>query len=90
MCAEPLHALDGLCAHLRSPSLARRGCRLPLASRPHDGYRAPGYPIVQILFVLVAAAVVASTIGAAPAESAKGALLLALGVPVYYWFAARR
>jgi len=64
--------------------------RVPLASRPADAFRAPGYPVVQILFVLVAAAVVASTVGAAPAAAAKGALLLALGVPVYYWYAARR
>jgi APA family basic amino acid/polyamine antiporter len=64
--------------------------RAPLASRPPDAFRAPGYPVVQIVFVLVAAAVVASTIGAAPAAAAKGAALLALGIPVYYWFAARR
>jgi hypothetical protein len=41
---------------------------------------------VQVLFVLIAAAVVASTIGAAPAAAAKGAALLALGVPVYFWY----
>jgi APA family basic amino acid/polyamine antiporter len=64
--------------------------KMPLASRSPDAFRAPGYPVEQVLFVLVAAAVVASTIGAAPAASAKGALLLALGVPVYYWYAARR
>jgi APA family basic amino acid/polyamine antiporter len=64
--------------------------KIPLASRAPDTYRAPGYPFVQILFVLIAAAVVASTIGAAPAASAKGAALLALGVPVYFWYAARR
>jgi APA family basic amino acid/polyamine antiporter len=63
--------------------------RVPLAARPPGAFRAPGYPVVQVLFVLVAAAVVASTIGAAPGSAAKGALLLALGVPVYYWYAAR-
>jgi len=64
--------------------------RVPLGSRPPDAFRAPGYPIVQIAFVLTAAAVVASTIGAAPGAAARGAALLALGVPVYYWYAARR
>jgi APA family basic amino acid/polyamine antiporter len=64
--------------------------KLPLASRPPDTFRAPGYPVVQILFVAVAAAIVASTIGAAPSAAAKGAGLLALGVPVYFWYAARR
>ena len=64
--------------------------KAPLASRAPGAFRAPGYPVLQILFVLVAAAVVASTIGAAPAAAAKGAVLLALGIPVYYWYAARR
>jgi APA family basic amino acid/polyamine antiporter len=64
--------------------------KVPIGSRPPDAVRTPGYPVVQMLFVLVAAAVVASTIGAAPAASAKGALLLALGVPVYFWYARAR
>jgi APA family basic amino acid/polyamine antiporter len=64
--------------------------KVPLASRPQGAFRAPGYPVVQVLFVMVAAGVVASTIGAAPAAAAKGAALLALGIPVYYWYAARR
>jgi APA family basic amino acid/polyamine antiporter len=59
---------------------------LPLPKRPAGSFRAPGYPIVQILFVLVSAAVVASTVGAAPAAAAKGAALIALGIPVYYGF----
>jgi APA family basic amino acid/polyamine antiporter len=63
---------------------------MPLSQRPPDSFRAPGYPAVQILFVIVAAGVVASAIGSAPAAAAKGAALLALGVPVYYWYAARR
>lgn len=61
---------------------------VPLSQRPADAYRAPGYPVVQILFVLIAAAVVLSVIAAAPREAAKGALLLSLGIPVYLWFAA--
>ena len=60
---------------------------LPLSKRPADAFRAPGYPVVQILFVVISAAVVASVIGAAPAAAAKGAVLIALGVPVYYWYA---
>jgi APA family basic amino acid/polyamine antiporter len=64
--------------------------KVPLSSRPPDSFRAPGYPFVQVLFVVTAAAVVASTIGAAPAASAKGAALLALGVPVYFWYSRSR
>jgi basic amino acid/polyamine antiporter, APA family len=63
--------------------------RLPLAERSPDAFRAPGYPVVQVLFVLIAAAVVASVIGAAPGSAAKGAALIALGVPVYFWYANR-
>jgi APA family basic amino acid/polyamine antiporter len=64
--------------------------KVPLATRPADAFRAPGYPLVQILFVLIAGAVVASVVGAAPAAAAKGAALLALGVPVYFWYSRNR
>src|SRR5436190_4155843 len=60
--------------------------KLPLAQRSDDAFRAPGYPLVQILFVIIAAAVVASVIGAAPGAAAKGAALIALGIPVYFWY----
>jgi Amino acid transporters len=60
---------------------------LPLAERPPDAFRAPGYPVVQILFVIIAAAVVLSVVGAAPRAAAKGAVLIALGIPVYFWYA---
>ena len=63
---------------------------MPLSKRPPDAYRAPGYPVVQVLFVVIAAGVVLSVIGAAPLEAAKGAALLAIGIPVYYWYARRR
>jgi basic amino acid/polyamine antiporter, APA family len=63
---------------------------VPLQQRPADAFRAPGYPIVQILFVTVAAGIVLSVIGAAPAAAAKGAVLIALGIPVYYWYARNR
>jgi APA family basic amino acid/polyamine antiporter len=61
----------------------------PLAGRPDGSYRSPGYPIIQILFVLVAAAVVLSVVRDDPASATRGALLLALGVPVFYLFTRR-
>ncbi|MBA2259427.1 MAG: amino acid permease [Acidobacteria bacterium] len=63
---------------------------VPLAQREPDAYRAPGYPFVQILFVLISAAVVFSVVRADPAAALRGAALLALGVPVYAWFARKR
>jgi basic amino acid/polyamine antiporter, APA family len=61
----------------------------PLAKRPADSYRAPGYPVVQVLFVVVSAAVVLSVVGNDPASASRGVLLLTLGVPVYLWFRGR-
>ncbi len=58
---------------------------LPLERRP-PGFRAPGYPIVPALFVLTAAAIVFSVVLADPVSASRGALLLAAGVPVFYWF----
>jgi hypothetical protein len=40
--------------------------------------------------VIISAAVVASVISAAPAAAAKGAVLIALGVPVFLWFERKR
>jgi APA family basic amino acid/polyamine antiporter len=61
----------------------------PVAARPADTYRAPGYPFVQILFVLVAAAVVLSVVRSDPSSAFRGALLLALGIPVFIWYSRR-
>jgi basic amino acid/polyamine antiporter, APA family len=61
--------------------------RLPTDRRPQGTYRAPGYPVVQLLFCTVAAAVVLSVVRADPVSAARGATLIALGIPVYYWYA---
>ena len=61
----------------------------PIASRPPDTYRAPGYPVVQVLFVITSAAVVLSVIRSDPSSALRGALLLALGIPVFFWYTRR-
>lgn len=61
----------------------------PLERRPADAFRAPGYPYVQIAFSTIAAGIVLSVILASPAAAAKGAILIALGIPVYFWYARR-
>lgn len=61
----------------------------PLEQRHAGAYRTPGYPYLQIAFVAVAAAVVFSVVWADPRSAALGALLLAAGIPIYYWFASR-
>lgn len=60
---------------------------LPLSRRSPDGFRTPGYPVLPIAFVVISALVVASVVGSAPGAAAKGAALIALGVPVYFWYA---
>jgi basic amino acid/polyamine antiporter, APA family len=61
-----------------------------LDQRPLGAFRAPGYPILPLAFCLIAAAVVLSVVRSDPFASACGALLLALGIPVFYWFRSRR
>jgi APA family basic amino acid/polyamine antiporter len=63
--------------------------KVPLATRAADTYRAPGYPFVQVAFVLIAAAVVLSVVWNDPASALRGALLLAAGIPVFFWFRTR-
>jgi APA family basic amino acid/polyamine antiporter len=60
-----------------------------LDQRPPGAFRAPGYPILPLAFCLIAAAVVLSVVRSDPFASACGALLLALGIPVFYWFKRR-
>lgn len=57
--------------------------KVPAAPRR---YRTPGYPVVPILFVLVAVWLVFSSVKAYPIESAVGLLLIALGLPFYLYF----
>lgn len=55
----------------------------------HQGYRMPGYPLLPAAFVLVALAIVYSVIRTDPVRAGMGGLLLAAGVPVYWWFTRR-
>jgi APA family basic amino acid/polyamine antiporter len=57
--------------------------KVPAAPRR---YRTPGYPVVPILFVLVAVWLVISSVMAYPVESAVGLFLIALGLPFYIFF----
>ena len=59
--------------------------RFPLGKRA-PRFLAPGHPILPALFVLTAAAIVLSVVWSDPRSASRGALLLAAGVPVFYWF----
>ncbi len=60
--------------------------KLPDLPRP---YRTLGYPIVPVLFVAVAAFLLVSTLQTRPRESLMGLVLMALGVPFYYFWKNR-
>src|SRR5215470_17375272 len=60
-----------------------------LDQRPAGTFRAPAYPILPLAFSLVAGAVVLSVVRADPVAAGVGALLLAVGIPVFYWFRRR-
>jgi APA family basic amino acid/polyamine antiporter len=68
-----------------------RSSRWRTRSRPDEPlpFRAPGYPILPALFVAVAIWVVWSVVRDDPYRSAAGALLLAAGIPVFYFFKRR-
>jgi basic amino acid/polyamine antiporter, APA family len=52
-------------------------------------YRVIGYPWVPVLFVIVAAFLLASTLQTRPRESLMGLGLMALGVPFYFFWRRR-
>jgi len=59
----------------------------PDLNRP---YRTLGYPVVPILFVLVAGVFIISTLWDSPRESIMGIVLILLGLPFYAYWSRRR
>lgn len=47
-------------------------------------YRVPGYPVVPVVFILVALALLGNTLITSPRESGIGLLIIGFGVPVYF------
>lgn len=60
--------------------------KYPDAERP---YRAWGYPVVPVIFLLVAGWLLINTIMTAPTQSFIGIGLILLGLPVYYFLTSR-
>lgn len=61
--------------------------RLPDADRP---YRAPGYPVLPALYVLVALAICVDLLIVKPRYTWPGLVIVGLGVPVYWLWRRRR
>jgi APA family basic amino acid/polyamine antiporter len=53
-------------------------------------YRTFGYPFTPALFILVATCLLVSTLLATPLEAGASVLLIMLGLPLYFYFRARR
>jgi basic amino acid/polyamine antiporter, APA family len=60
--------------------------RRPDLPRP---YRVAGYPVIPVLFVLVAGALLWDTFRTSPRESGIGLILILVGLP-FYWYWKRR
>ena len=58
-------------------------------SGPQPAFRAPGGPWTPGLFVLAAAYVVASSVGANPGNAAVGSGLILIGIPVFLFWRSR-
>lgn len=56
----------------------------------HGGFKAPGYPLSPLIFLLITAIVLFFIAMRDPARSFIGVGLLVLGVPVYYLFRGRK
>jgi basic amino acid/polyamine antiporter, APA family len=52
-------------------------------------YKVPGYPVVPVLFIVVALALLGNTLATSPRESGIGLLIIGVGIPVY-WLAFRK
>ena len=60
--------------------------KMPDKSRP---YKTLGYPVIPLVFVLVALWLVINTLVARPVESATGLALISLGLPVFLYYRYR-
>ncbi|MCA1608711.1 MAG: amino acid permease, partial [Acidobacteria bacterium] len=60
--------------------------RYPDAERP---YRAWGYPVVPIVFLVVAGWLLSNTVMSSPTQSLAGIILIILGLPVYYYLSRK-
>ncbi len=71
---------------LRRRDAHGRDAHAAVAPVPHT----PGHPVTTLLFIAAAVYVVIGSVLSNPGNAARGAALLGLGVPVYWYWNARR
>jgi APA family basic amino acid/polyamine antiporter len=53
-------------------------------------YRAPGYPLIPLVFVLATVALLVNTFVATPRQALQGVAMLLLGLPFYWYWSSSR
>jgi basic amino acid/polyamine antiporter, APA family len=61
--------------------------KMPDAPRP---YKTFGYPIIPVVFVLVACWLIINTLFTKPVESIVGIVLILIGLPIYFYYRRRK
>ncbi len=61
--------------------------KMPDAPRP---YKTFGYPLIPLVFVLVAVWLIFNTLFTKPVESVFGLVLIAIGLPLYFYYRMKR
>ena len=60
-----------------------------LGARHSGGFRLPGYPLTLVLFLIAAGYVVVGSITSNPGNAFRGAALLLLGLPIFFYWKRR-
>ncbi|MFQ5632641.1 MAG: APC family permease, partial [bacterium] len=63
--------------------------KLRRRSANEEAYRAPGYPVVPLIFMVVIAGFLISALVYRPEDTFIGVVLTALGIPFYFWIRNR-
>lgn len=71
------------------PIIAVAG-NIKLRMLKQDGLRLSGYPYAQVFFILVSTAILVLAYFERPVESSIAVLTALSGIPVYYWFRAKK
>ena len=60
--------------------------KFPVGERPEGTFKTIGYPFVPAVMVVAAVVIIGSVLWASPVQSVLGIVLLATGVPAFwYW-----